>query len=72
MDLEAIASTPYEIGVRLPWEHTSPGISMGYLEREWRRATLGQTTADCTRTSCTGCGVCPTLGVSNVLVGDRS
>mgnify|MGYP004465345921 CR=1 FL=1 len=72
MDLEAIASTPYEIGVRLPWEHTSPGVSMGYLEREWHRATLGQTTADCTRTSCTGCGVCPTLGVSNVLVGDRS
>ena len=72
MDLERIASEPYELGVRLPWEHTSPGVSHGFLEREWRRAELGVTTPDCTRSSCTGCGVCPTLSVHNDLAGERA
>lgn len=72
VDLRAVARDPFELDVRLPWEHVSPGESRGFLEREWRRALAGITTADCTRSSCTGCGICPTLGVSNVLVGDRS
>ena len=71
MDLERIAAEPYELDVRLPWEHTSPGVSRGFLEREWRRAELGVTTPDCTRATCTGCGVCPTLGVQNDLAGER-
>ena len=71
MDLERIAAEPYELDVRLPWEHTSPGVSRGFLEREWRRAELGVTTPDCTRSTCTGCGVCPTLGVQNDLAGER-
>ena len=72
VDLRAVARDPFELDARLPWEHVSPGESRGFLEREWRRALAGITTADCTRSSCTGCGICPTLGVSNVLVGDRS
>lgn len=72
MDLRTIAHTPYAIDVRLPWEHVSTGASRGFFEREYRRALNAQTTPDCTRTSCTGCGICPTLGVDNVLVGDRS
>ena len=32
----------------------------------------GVTTPDCTRASCTGCCVCPTLGVGNVLWGERA
>ena len=32
----------------------------------------GVTTPDCTRTSCTGCGICPTLHAKNVLMGDRA
>ena len=71
MDLERIAAEPYELNVRLPWEHTSPGVSRGFLEREWRRAELGVTTPDCTRSTCTGCGVCPTLDVHNDLAGER-
>lgn len=71
VDLEEVASTPYELDVRLPWEHTSPGVSKGFLLREWRRATQGITTEDCTRESCVGCGICPTLGVDNVLWGER-
>lgn len=70
-DLEKIASTPYELDQILPWEHTSPGVSKGYLQREWRRAVAGVPTPDCTFESCTGCGVCPSLGVDNLLWGER-
>ena len=71
MDLEEVAAETFDLDARLPWDHTSPGVSKGFLQREWRRAMEGVTTPDCTMTSCTGCGVCPTLGVSNVIAGDR-
>ena len=71
IDLRAVAQTPYDLDDPLPWDHISSGVSKGYLLREYRRALAGETTPDCTRTSCTGCGVCPTLNVSNVLVGER-
>ena len=72
LDLRAIARTPFELDQRLPWEHVSPGVSRGFLEREYRRALAAETTPDCTRTSCTGCGICPTLHANNVLVGERA
>ena len=72
ISLEGVANTPYDLGQRLPWEHVSAGESRGFLEREFRRAADGVTTPDCTRTSCTGCGICPTLKASNVIVGERS
>lgn len=71
-DLEEIACEEFPLDARLPWEHTSPAVSKGYLQREWRRALAGITTEDCTFASCTGCGVCPTLGVSNVIQEARS
>ncbi len=71
LDLKAIACTPFEVGERLPWQHISAAVSWRYLEREWNRAQKGQTTPDCTFAGCTGCGVCPTLHVDNVLVGGR-
>lgn len=71
LELRAIAQHPYDLAQRLPWEHISTGASRGFFEREYHRALNAQTTADCTRTSCTGCGICPTLGVENFLVGDR-
>ena len=67
IDLVDVATEDFSLEARLPWEHTSPGVSKGYLKREWRRALAGVTTEDCTRSSCTGCGVCPTLGVENVI-----
>ena len=70
-DLEEVAAEGFDIEARLPWDHTSPGVSKGFLKREWRRAMDGVTTSDCTMTSCAGCGVCPTLGVDNVIAGDR-
>lgn len=72
IDLEDVACEQFDLEARLPWDHTSPGVSKGYLQREWRRAMSAEVTPDCTFTSCTGCGVCPSLGVSNVLVGERS
>ena len=71
LDLEDVACEQFDLQARLPWDHTSPGVSKGYLQREWRRAHDGVTTQDCTMTSCTGCGVCPQLGVDNDLAGER-
>lgn len=72
MDLYGIAHEPYDLDARLPWEHVSPGESRGFLLREYRRALDGVTTPDCTRSSCTGCGVCQALGARNVIVGERA
>lgn len=71
VDLEEVATESFDLDARLPWDHTSPGVSKGYLKREWHRALQGVTTSDCTMTSCAGCGVCPTLGVDNDIAGDR-
>lgn len=71
IDLRMVASTPFDLDARLPWEHVSPGISRGYLLREYRKSLVGETTPDCTRASCTGCGICPTIHAKNVLVGER-
>lgn len=72
LDLREIAQTPYDLDWRLPWEHVSPGVSRGFLQREYRRSLAAETTPDCTRTSCTGCGICPTLKAQNILVGERA
>jgi radical SAM superfamily enzyme YgiQ (UPF0313 family) len=71
-DLPSIASEGFPLDTRLPWDHTSPGVAKGFLQREWRRAAQGVTTPDCTRNSCVGCGVCPALGVDNVVWGERA
>ena len=71
IDLEEVATEQFDLDARLPWDHSSPGVDKGFLQREWRRSLEGKTTPDCSMTSCTGCGVCPTLGVSNRIAGDR-
>ena len=48
---------------RFPWEHTSCGVDRSFLARELERAGKAALTHDCRRASCTGCGVCPNLGV---------
>ncbi len=72
IDLEDVACESFPLDARLPWDHTSPGVSKGYLQREWRRAMRQETTHDCTRDTCVGCGVCPTLDVGNDLVETRA
>mgnify|MGYP003742215719 CR=1 FL=1 len=47
----------------LAWEHLSSGVSVEFLQKEYRRALAGQTTPDC-RLGCRGCGIqnCPGRG----------
>ncbi len=72
IDLKDVACEAFDLDAHLPWEHTSPGVSKGFLQREWRRALEGVTTQDCTRADCVGCGVCPALKVSNKLCEVRA
>ena len=71
LDLAAIAPTTYEPGYVLPWAHISAGVSQRFLARERARAAEGVTTPDCTFDDCSACGVCPDLGVANVLAAAR-
>ena len=43
------------------WEHTTPGVRKNFLIEEWEKSQRGETTRDCRRTSCTGCGICQNL-----------
>ena len=72
LNLREIVHAPFDLEDHLPWEHVSPGVSQGFLKREYRKALMAETTPDCTRTSCTGCGICPTLHAHNVLQEARA
>lgn len=50
----------------LPWEHTTPGVDKAFLLREYKKAIEEKLTEDCRRSSCSGCGICPNLGVQVV------
>ena len=52
---------------RLPWDHIRTGVSKRFLVDEYERARRGETTRDCRFEKCTGCGVCPELGLSPAL-----
>ncbi len=51
-----------ELWEPLPWDHTSPAVNKSYLQAEFEKSLRAETTRDCRRTSCTGCGVCMNLG----------
>lgn len=51
---------------KLPWEHTTPGVSREFLLREYEKALAGELTEDCRRGVCSGCGVCTSLGAKIV------
>jgi radical SAM family uncharacterized protein len=63
IDPDYYASRQRDITEPLPWDHLSNGASKAYLQREWQRAHQGELTPDCRHGQCTGCGVCPQLGV---------
>ncbi|NLJ24501.1 MAG: TIGR03960 family B12-binding radical SAM protein [Firmicutes bacterium] len=56
-------------GEVLPWDHIDAGVSKQYLLEEWAKALAGEVTQDCRYDGCSGCGLCPTFGVKNLLVG---
>ena len=70
VDPVASASRERDVEAPLPWDHIDTGLSTAYLRVERSRALEAVTTEDCTFDECTGCGVCPTLGVDVVLAGD--
>lgn len=51
---------------KLPWEHTSPGVTREFLLREYEKAMKGELTGDCRRGKCNACGICPNLDVKVV------
>ncbi len=68
VDPEALAAGR-DRDAALPWAHISAGVSTAFLKLERERAEAGVLTPDCTFEDCAGCGVCPALGVDNVLAG---
>jgi len=72
VDPLAIASRDRDVYEALPWGHIDAGISPSYLRIERDRSREGVRTPDCSFQGCTGCGVCPTLGVDLVLSGERT
>lgn len=63
IDPEYYAARQRDLNEPLPWDHLSNGAAKAFLQREWQRAAAEELTHDCRRLSCTGCGVCPHLGV---------
>ncbi len=71
IDGRALANKPRDPDRPMPWEHIDTGLSRRFLLSERDRAYAGVVTADCTFEECTGCGVCPSLGVDIRLSGVR-
>jgi radical SAM family uncharacterized protein len=69
IDPVSLASAPRALDAALPWDHISAGVEKAYLVVERERALQGAPTPDCSFGDCTGCGVCPSLGVDVVLAG---
>lgn len=67
IDAAEAASAPYAQGDVLPWSHIDSGLAEGFLRLERARTDSATTTPDCTFDDCTGCGVCPGLGVQNAI-----
>lgn len=63
VDPDYYAARSRDVNEALPWDHLSNGAVKPFLQREWQRAAAGELTPDCRHLSCTGCGVCPSLGV---------
>ncbi len=71
IDIEDLAHRSYEAGTRMPFDHISTGASKEFLVSERRLADDEITTPDCTMDTCSKCGVCMSLGVSNNIAKER-
>ncbi len=61
IDLHLYNERQRDFQEKLPWEHTTPGVSKEFLHREYQKALNEQLTEDCRRGKCSACGVCPSL-----------
>lgn len=57
MDLRAEAAREWSEGDPLPWDHIDCGVTKEFLLRELRKAEARETTQDCRRGQCSGCGL---------------
>ncbi|WP_102378405.1 TIGR03960 family B12-binding radical SAM protein [Raoultibacter timonensis] len=60
-DPVSVAQRSYDLSYVMPWNHISTGVSNAFMRLERKRADAGETTPDCSFTSCTACGACPVL-----------
>ncbi|MCL2632321.1 MAG: TIGR03960 family B12-binding radical SAM protein [Coriobacteriia bacterium] len=58
LDLAQLSERSYPHDQALPWQHIQSGVSVEFLLKEWQKAELGLTTADCSFDQCLNCGVC--------------
>lgn len=49
---------PVSLNDHLAWDHIDTGVSGDFLKAEYQKAVCGQSTSDCRRGDCQGCGVC--------------
>ena len=63
VDLNFYVARKREKDELFPWDHLDTGVSRVFLWNEYEKAQQGELTADCRHHGCTGCGVCPKLGV---------
>lgn len=71
IDPSSMGSESRDVESRLPWDHIATGLDKSFLLEEFNRAQRGELTPDCRYAECSGCGVCPTLGVSPILTSRR-
>ncbi|MBN1571699.1 MAG: DUF2344 domain-containing protein [Deltaproteobacteria bacterium] len=69
IDIHGYAGAVFDEASPLPWDHIDSGIERGFLIDERDKAYVAETTPDCVRGECVGCGVCGE-GISNVFGGD--
>lgn len=72
LDIAFYAHREREKDEILPWDHLGSGVRKSFLWREREKALVQAVTADCRSGTCTGCGVCPDLGVNVSLAKGRS
>jgi radical SAM family uncharacterized protein len=55
IEIDFYTTRPRELDEILPWDFISCGVTKDFLIKEWERALLGETTANC-RQECSHCG----------------
>lgn len=55
---------------KLPWDNISSGVEKEWLKEERKKAYDFESTPDCTVSSCSNCGVCQKLGLTNIIQKD--
>ena len=70
LDMSAYAERAYAAEDCLPWDHLDSGITKAWLLSELRKSESVETTEDCRYGQCSGCGICPSYGISNRFAGE--